>query len=54
MLKGKCPKCGRVYTGWALSDLRHQKCRKCGAELVITDEQTAKKIVNGEPPSENA
>jgi len=54
MLKGKCPKCGAEYTGWALSNPQHQKCRKCGAELVITDEQTAKKIVNGEPPSENA
>ncbi len=48
--KAKCPKCGAEYTGWALSNPRHRKCRKCGADLVITDEQTAKKVVDDYPP----
>jgi len=52
--KAKCPKCGAEYTGWALSNPRHRKCRKCGADLVITDEQTAKKIVDDYPLRKNA
>ena len=38
MLKGKCPKCGKVYYGWALKVPRNQFCNTCGVGLSITDE----------------
>lgn len=37
MLKGKCPKCGKVYYGWALKVPRNQFCNTCGVGLKITD-----------------
>ena len=38
MLKGKCPKCGKIYFGWALNSSRNQTCDICGVGLKITDE----------------
>ena len=38
MLKGKCPKCGHCYVGWALANPRYQTCSKCGVGLEITDD----------------
>ena len=38
MLKGKCPKCGKVYYGWALKAPRNQFCNICGLGLEITDD----------------
>ena len=35
MLVGKCTKCGKRYTGWALSRPEHQSCDDCGVKLVI-------------------
>ena len=53
MPKGKCPRCGAEYTGWALSNPEHRKCDKCGADLVMTNEEKTK-VVNDKPPRENA
>lgn len=38
MLKGICPKCGKVFYGWALQNPEHQHC-ECGALLLIFDER---------------
>ncbi len=37
MLKGKCPRCGKVYYGYALKVPRNQFCEKCGVGLKITN-----------------
>jgi len=37
MLKGTCLKCGSKYWGWALTDMQHQTCSKCGSTLVVTE-----------------
>jgi len=42
MLKGKCPKCGAKYFGWALRFARHRKCDKCGVDLEITGNEVPK------------
>jgi hypothetical protein len=42
MPEGKCPKCGQRYYGWALLQPRNQSCVKCGAGLLITED-------NGKP-----
>jgi uncharacterized OB-fold protein len=36
-MKGKCPKCGASYYGWALNNPIHQKCEECGGYLEIQD-----------------
>ena len=36
-MKGKCPKCGATYYGWALEDPIHQKCEHCGSSLEISE-----------------
>ena len=38
MIEGKCPKCGRMYYGWALLQPRNQSCTKCGVGLLITED----------------
>ena len=38
MLKGKCPKCGKIFYGYALKIPRNQICGQCGVGLRITDE----------------
>jgi len=35
ILKGKCPKCGASYYGWALNNPNQQQCERCGCELDI-------------------
>ena len=35
-MKGKCPKCGAIYYGWALHNPLHQKCERCGNNLEIS------------------
>ena len=37
MLKGKCPKCGKIYYGYALRSPRNQTCNICGVGLKITN-----------------
>lgn len=37
MLKGKCPKCGKVYYGYALRVSRNQFCDRCGVGLKISN-----------------
>jgi ribosomal protein S27AE len=37
MLKGRCPKCGASYYGWALRFPRHQSCPTCGVGLIIIE-----------------
>jgi hypothetical protein len=37
MLKGKCPKCGKIYYGYGLRSPRNQVCGICGVGLKITD-----------------
>ena len=37
MLEGKCLKCGTQQIGWALLNLRHQTCPKCGSGFQISD-----------------
>jgi DNA-directed RNA polymerase subunit RPC12/RpoP len=39
--EAKCPKCGDRSFGWALLDPKHQKCKKCGAQLEILNKQGA-------------
>jgi len=34
MLKGTCPKCGKVVYGWALQEPNYQLCNGCGMQLV--------------------
>ena len=53
MPKGKCPKCGAEYVGWALSNPQHRKCDKCKIDLVVINEEKTK-VVNDKPPRENA
>jgi len=38
MPKAKCPKCGRVYYGWALKQEPQKYCSECGAPLNIEDD----------------
>jgi len=35
VLKGRCPKCGRCYFGWALRFPKDQMCSNCGTALEI-------------------
>jgi uncharacterized OB-fold protein len=37
-MKGKCPKCGARYYGWALKEPVHQYCDECGSELDVYEE----------------
>ena len=37
MLNGKCCNCGNNYLGWALTEVRHQTCAKCGSALVVRE-----------------
>jgi len=39
MIQGKCPRCGRLYFGWALAQPDNQKCVKCKTGLLITHEE---------------
>ena len=36
-MKGKCPKCGASYYGWALNNPLEQKCEICGSLLGISE-----------------
>jgi hypothetical protein len=36
LMKGKCPKCGAIYYGWALGNPLYQKCERCGNNLEIS------------------
>ena len=36
-MKGKCPKCGATYYGWALGNPIHQQCEHCGSSLEISE-----------------
>jgi len=38
-MKGKCPKCGASYYGWALENPLHQRCEQCGSSLEISEGQ---------------
>ena len=35
MLEGTCPNCETKYIGWALSEMRHQTCSKCGSLIKV-------------------
>ena len=48
MLKGRCPKCGTKYFGWALRFSRNQSCSNCGAALEIFED--GKRISTGYSP----
>jgi hypothetical protein len=39
MFEGRCPQCGELYFGLALTNPRYQTCEKCGTALQITDGQ---------------
>jgi uncharacterized protein (DUF983 family) len=45
-MKGKCPKCGASYYGWALSNPIHQKCGECGTCLEIQDVKEGAEALN--------
>ena len=47
MLKGVCPKCKKVYYGWALTTPKHQRCDQCGTKLKIIGEIESKKKKKG-------
>jgi uncharacterized OB-fold protein len=36
-MKGKCPRCGAIYYGWALGNPLHQRCEQCGGSLEISE-----------------
>jgi hypothetical protein len=38
MFQGKCPRCGRLYFGWALAQADYQKCVICSIKLMISQE----------------
>jgi uncharacterized OB-fold protein len=38
LMKGKCPRCGARYYGWALKGPVHQYCDECGSELDVNEE----------------
>lgn len=40
--KAVCPKCGRVYYGWALKNPIFQHCLKCAAKLKPSKEEKVK------------
>lgn len=42
MIKGRCPKCGKEYYGWALQEPQHQHCEVCETLLLIYDEELEK------------
>jgi DNA-directed RNA polymerase subunit RPC12/RpoP len=48
MIEGVCPRCGRLYYGWALLQPRNQSCPKCGVGLLITED--GKKTIQGYSP----
>ncbi len=35
MLKGTCPNCGAAYRGWALREIQHRICPKCGSLIKV-------------------
>ena len=35
MLKGTCIYCGTAYCGWALSEIQHRICPKCGSLIKV-------------------
>ena len=37
-MKGKCPRCGARYFGWALKEPVHQYCDECGSELEVYEQ----------------
>ena len=37
MLVGECPKCGAIYSGWALKSPWYQICDRCGVDIDIRD-----------------
>ena len=40
MPEGKCPKCGALFVGWALTDRQQQTCPECGVTLDIVDDDS--------------
>jgi uncharacterized protein (DUF983 family) len=40
-MKGVCPKCGKVYYGWALANPEVQRCGECGSVLVTQRDAAA-------------
>ncbi|MFC1893601.1 hypothetical protein ACFLYR_06185 [Chloroflexota bacterium] len=50
MLEGTCPKCGKHYYGWALSELHSRYCGSCGVKLELKDNGV--RIIEDSPPSE--
>lgn len=36
MPEGRCPNCGALFFGWALTDHKSLNCPNCGTQLVIT------------------
>jgi hypothetical protein len=48
MIEGRCPRCGRIYLGWALLSERYQSCADCGIGLDIRTEDG--KILKGYSP----
>ena len=37
MLTGTCLNCGTAYWGWALSQVRHETCPKCGSLIKVVE-----------------
>ena len=48
MLRGKCPKCGWDFYGWALLFPRNQMCGNCGTAVEIFE--GGKKVSEGYSP----
>jgi uncharacterized OB-fold protein len=36
-MKGKCPKCGASYYGWALENPLDRQCDHCGSSLEVSE-----------------
>lgn len=39
MPEGRCPKCGALFYGWALTEPENQTCPECGTKLEIHQEK---------------
>ncbi|MBA7505258.1 hypothetical protein ES706_03923 [subsurface metagenome] len=54
MLEARCPKCGALFYGWALTEPEHQTCLECGTELEIyqADLSTQREKISPSGPEE--
>lgn len=47
MPEGRCPKCGALFYGWALTEPENQTCPNCGTRLEIHQEKGEAEEIGG-------